>query len=273
MNTTRTKLPWLYLLLAYGLAWIFWIPVAITGQDYQASPLLLVLVLIGVFGPGLAGIVLTYVEGGRTAGRDFWRRMFDFRRIRPVWYLVILSLWPALHLLSILFSRLSGEVLPASALLQEIAAQPLSLLAILLLYTLQAGLEELGWRGYMLERLQKSMGLAKSSLVIGLFHTLWHLPLFWMVGTNQIKMGFGLDFVFYVIFVFATAVYSTWCYMDNGHSTLAVTLLHTMGNLSIDIFAADPQTLKYRFNVIFMAIGALFLLTYWIKRGNRGENA
>jgi len=49
----------MYLLLAYGLTWLFWIPVALTGQDYQASPVLLAVTLVGVFGPGAAGIILT----------------------------------------------------------------------------------------------------------------------------------------------------------------------------------------------------------------------
>ena len=58
MRTSRVRLPWLYLVLAYAFAWVVWIPVALTGQDYQSSPLLLVTVLVGVFGPGLAGALL-----------------------------------------------------------------------------------------------------------------------------------------------------------------------------------------------------------------------
>jgi hypothetical protein len=53
MTSSRPKFPWLYLVLAYGLAWALWIPVAMTGQDYQESPLLLFAVLLGVFGPGI----------------------------------------------------------------------------------------------------------------------------------------------------------------------------------------------------------------------------
>ena len=59
MGNSDSKFPWLYLLLACSLSWVFWIPVALTGQDYQSSPFLLLLVLVGVFGPGVAGIVLT----------------------------------------------------------------------------------------------------------------------------------------------------------------------------------------------------------------------
>ena len=50
MNSTK-KLPWLYLILAYGFAWLCWIPVALTGIDYQTSPWLVFIVLLGAFGP------------------------------------------------------------------------------------------------------------------------------------------------------------------------------------------------------------------------------
>lgn len=82
--TSNLKFPWAYLVLAYGWAWLFWITIALTRQDYQESPLLLALMFLGVFGPGIAGILLTYREQGKAGGRDFWQRVFDFRRIHPV---------------------------------------------------------------------------------------------------------------------------------------------------------------------------------------------
>jgi|GEM_PF-5476590 len=31
---SKGRLPWLYVVLAYGLAWLFWIPLALSGRDY-----------------------------------------------------------------------------------------------------------------------------------------------------------------------------------------------------------------------------------------------
>lgn len=166
MNTSKTKFPWLFILLSYGIAWLFWIPVALTGKDYQNSSLLLLLVLIGVFGPGIAGITLTYVDNGKDGRRDFWQRMCDVRRIRPIWYVIILLLWPLLHIIAIILSNLFGGKPPEYEFVKQNAAQPLSILFVVVLYFIQAGLEELGWRGYMLERIHKNMGLTQSSLII-----------------------------------------------------------------------------------------------------------
>ena len=107
-TVARSKFPWLFLLLAYGLTWVFWIPVSLTRRDYQESPLLLILVFLGVFGPGIAGIILTYREGGKAGGKDFWQRVFDIRRIRPIWGVLILLLFPVLHLISIAINHWLG---------------------------------------------------------------------------------------------------------------------------------------------------------------------
>ena len=49
--------------------------------------------------------------------------------------------------------------------------------------------EEIGWRGYALERLQTRWNALTSSLIVGLVWALWHLPLFMMVGTSQHELG------------------------------------------------------------------------------------
>ena len=108
MDSSRPKFPWLYLILAYAFAWVFWIPIAWTGQDYQSSPVLLIAMLAGVFGPGLAAIVLVHLRKDKAARRDFWARAVDPRRIRSIWYLIAILLWPALHLITIAINALTG---------------------------------------------------------------------------------------------------------------------------------------------------------------------
>ena len=261
MNTRKSKFPWLYLLLAYGLTWLFWIPIALTRQDYQTSPALLAIFFLGVFGPGIAGIVMTYREQGREGGRDFWRRVFDFRRIRIKWYALILLLFPVLHLISIATNHWLGGDPPEFAFIKEAMAMPAGLLIVAILYLLQSALEELGWRGYMLDRLQASWKPLIASLILGVFHTFWHLPLFWMVGTNQSRYLSGIDFSLFIVFVLAGSIYSTWCYNDNRRSTLAVILLHTVANLSLDTFLL-PGTGEYIFKIV-TAFGAVLIAIAW----------
>ncbi len=263
---SAAKFPWLYLLLAYGWAWLWWIPLALSRIDYQSSPVLILIVLLGVFGPGLAGIFLTYRSGNLEERRDFWQRAFDTRRVQWRWIVLMLLLWPAMHLLGNLLSAGLGSPPPASEMLAQIAAQPPFALVVVVLYFLQAGLEDLGWRGYMQHNLLRSYTPIRSALIVGTFHAFWHLPLFFVVGSNQAQMGLGLNFWLFVAQAVAFSFYATWCYLDNQNSTLAAILLHTVGNLCNDIFTLQGGTLKFQLHTVFMVVGALAIALIWLRR-------
>lgn len=268
MITHPSKFPWLYLLLAYSLTWIFWIPVALTRQDYQESPLLLAVVFLGVFGPSIAGITLTYREQGREGGRDFWHRVFDFRRISLKWYALILLLFPTLHLISIAINAWLGGDPPQFVFLKEAIAMPAGILTVTVLYLLQSALEELGWRGYMLDRLQAIWRPTTASLVLGVFHAFWHLPLFWVVGTNQSRYLSITAFVLFVAFVTSGSFYNTWCYNDNHRSILAVILFHTITNLAFDTFLL-PGAGEYIFKIVTTFGAALIAVTWSLSSRKR----
>ena len=258
---SKSKFPWPYLFLAYGLTWLFWIPIALTRQDYQTSPLLLATMFLGVFGPGIAGIIMTYYEQGKEGGRDFWRWVFDFHRISLKWWVLILLLFPILHLISIAINHWLGGAPPEFAFIKEALAMPAGILVVVILYLFQSALEELGWRGYMLDRLQAIWNPVTASLVLGIFHAFWHLPLFWIVGTNQSRYLSVTAFALFVAFVTSGSFYNTWCYNDNHRSMLAVILFHTIANVAFDTFML-PGTGEYIFKIVAM-VGAVVIAIAW----------
>ena len=271
MNARTSNFPWKFLLVSFGLSWAIWIPIAISGKDYQSSPSLLIGTLLGAFGPGLAAILFTYINRDEDDFSDFRDRIYGLHRIRPSWLLIILALWPATHAAAIGITHLAGSPIPSSPFLDELIAQPNTIPLIIFMYFLQSGVEEIGWRGYLQEKLGRLFSLPVSALVTGLIHTLWHLPLFWVVGTNQIKMGFGPDFLIFILFVISTSVITAWCYYSNNQSVLAAALLHTAGNLSFDIFAYAPGTTKHLVFVLLSAFAAVLILFYFqfSKKWNR----
>lgn len=262
MTGRPSKFPWKFLLLGFCLSWAVWIPVALTNRDYQSSVILLMGVLVGAFGPGLGAIALTYINRDQDDFQEFRNRIYQLNRIRPSWIMIILGLWPFLHATAIGITYLLGYSIPDSPFLAELQARPNTIPLIIFLYFLQSGVEEIGWRGYLQEKLGHLYSIPLSVLITGAIHTLWHLPLFWIVGTNQIKMGFGNQFLIFIGFVISSAVYSAWCYYGNNHSVMAVALFHTTANLSFDIFAYAPGTLKHMIFVLLMVAGAIPLLWY-----------
>jgi len=111
---------------------------------------------------------------------------------------------------------------------------PLLGVAIFLAFSIFPGSalgEEIGWRGYVLPRLQTRMSALSASLILAPIWALWHLPL-WLQGkpfqTPTLYAGF-------VVSAFALSILLTWVYNSTGGSLLLVVLLHATVNL--------PQTL------------------------------
>ncbi len=244
LHSSKKHIP-IFLILSFAISWAIWIPVAFSRIDYQSSPYLLAAVLVGAFGPGLAAIIVNYIDSDLLQISEFRQRIYDFKRIRPAWYLIILTIWPVLHGIAIGITTLIGAPIPESGFLAELVSHPNTIPLVVFLYFLQAMLEELGWRGYLQDKLGQKLGPSLSSLLIGLIHSIWYLPLFWVVGTNQMKMGFGSDFLIFITFVITSSVFSAWCYYGNRRSMMAVTLLRVTGKLSFDIFAYAPGTTKH----------------------------
>jgi membrane protease YdiL (CAAX protease family) len=84
--------------------------------------------------------------------------------------------------------------------------------------------EEIGWRGYALERLQTRWSALTSSLIVGLVWALWHLPLFMMVGTSQHESG--VLFIGFLMKLMASAILYTWLYNNTKQSLWSAILLH-----------------------------------------------
>ena len=83
--------------------------------------------------------------------------------------------------------------------------------------------EEPAWRGYALPRLLAQRTALTAALLLGLFHIIWHLPLF--------GREYNLDNVLpWAITVLCVAVITTWMWLHTGGSLLLPMLLHTSNN-------------------------------------------
>jgi len=81
-------------------------------------------------------------------------------------------------------------------------------------------------------------------------------------------LGFGIDFVFFVLFVITTSVLTTWCYVGNRNSILAATLFHTVGNLSFDIFLTSPETWTHRTYILINVVVAALIIWNWQREAS-----
>jgi membrane protease YdiL (CAAX protease family) len=213
-----------YFALAFLISWaaVFWLiaPTGIpaTGTDYtNRVPLVFFAMLLG---PSVAGLSLTALYGGRHGMRDLWMRQRRWRLGR--WWaapLVTPALILVLGILSFWFPDLAPGLLTAP--------DKGSLIAPALIVGLLAGcLEDLGWTGFALPRLQERWGWARAGLMLGLIWGLWHLladywgnadvwgPLY----TARYLLWCGAAFTAYRVLI-------VWAYRHTG-SLLLAQLMH-----------------------------------------------
>lgn len=251
-----------HLLLFFGLAlgwsWAFWF-LAIGLDLSLASPGGLVLGLLGLLGPMLAGISCTWITRGREGLREFRLRLTDPKRIRARWYAVIFLSVPALMAASVLLDVLSGGTggfWEESAL--ELAAAPWKVIPFALGIFLVGPMEEFGWRGYGLDRLQERWNALTSGLVLGAVWSLWHLPLFFIRDSYQYNLGAGsLSFWLFMTGIVPLSVIFSWIHNNTERSILAAMLFHFMVNFTGELVGLTTRGEIYSILLWFVAAAAV----------------
>src|SRR5215831_19786364 len=120
-----------YFVLAYALSWACWVPLAL-ARTWASFPFI-VFAVLGNGMPSLLGIVLTALVSGKAGLAELFGRLGRVR-VPLLWYAVVLLMIPALLGLATITFPFSGVTVLAGP---------------------GAGLlEELGWRGSALPRMQ-----------------------------------------------------------------------------------------------------------------------
>jgi len=244
LKTTHPALasPWIYFLATYLWSGVFG-GLAILLDLSMESALGLVLVLLAAIGPMVTGISFTCLTRDREGRRDYWKRIVSFKRIPAKWYLVVFLFVPILNGLAALIDFLAGGT---GATWGEAAlnlfSNPASIILSILFATLFPFIEELGWRGYLLDRLQDKYSALVSSLILGVLWSLWHLPMFFIRDSYQASLGIGTP-AFWLFFagIIPLNFAFTWIYNNTNRSTLAVILFHAMVNFTGELFALSES--------------------------------
>jgi membrane protease YdiL (CAAX protease family) len=231
-----------FVLIAYAVSWPVWLLAWVTGW--------FPLVVLGGFGPASAAAVMLRL--GKQPLRPWLRRLLLWR-VRPRFYAYALLLPAAIYGLVNLALQVLGADVDWSLLPGRL---PSYLLALLLTATLFGGLEEPGWRGYALPRLQAQHTPLRATLLLGLAWGVWHVPLYGPAG-----------FVVPLVLAF----FYTWLYNRTG-SVLLCVLLHGSFTAAQDelLLTADSVTVDAVILGIYVAAAAAVVL---LTRGRLGVPA
>ena len=246
----------LYLVMAFGITWVCWWPLAFLvplGSGAFSNPTFSTLYIVGGLGPTLAALLavaLTPREGSLAAYGASLTRW----RVPPAWYAAAFLLPPILAFTLDLLAARFGAQTPSFPAFRDLSRIPLIFLTMIL----GGGLEELGWRGVAQPMLERRLSRLASAAIVGIAWALWHLPLFFIHGVSQ----YGANFQLFAADVLGNAFLLAWIYGGTG-SILVCVLFHAASNtsatLGLNAWDGSPQ-MAWIGPAIKIALGAALIL-------------
>jgi membrane protease YdiL (CAAX protease family) len=239
--------------MAFVVTWIPWSVAAYAGSQNSESYASL-FNLAGLLGPLVVALVLILSSGSEALKSDFRDRLFNLRRIRPLYLIVAIVMPPTVICLSIWLSLWFGQSADQFRLSTGANLSALIMLAVVLAPVI----EEMGWRGYGVDSLRAKRGMTKATLLFGALWSVWHAPLALIAGTyqNQLAaMDNGAFLANFFISIIPAAIIANWLYYKNNRSIGAAILLHAMLNAASVLLNAG-QVAKCIATVVYAAIAA-----------------
>lgn len=218
-------------------------------------------------GPTVSSFIMTGVTQGWPGIRALLGRFVRWR-VPFVWYVVALLGIPAVMVLGIVF--LPGAATSFDPLTPQVwLGYPWTFLLV----TFLGGpfLEEPGWRGFALARLEHKLGPLAGTLVLGLLWAVWHYPQYMMPEWAAQNGGFTLESVaIYTLSVIPITVIFTWVFNNTRGSLLLAILTHASVNtFSVYVGQVFPaQATGLLFGIV--GFGGAALVVIALTRGRLG---
>ena len=259
MNTLRlhiSRYPLIaFFVLAIAMPWLFG-PLA-DAIFYSGLPTLLAVALalpfeLLVASPLLAALIVTASSGGRVGVKTLLRKFTQWR-VGWGWYAVALLLPPVLSLIPAYLNVLWGAPLPTLAIFGS-GSSLLLTFALRLVNPWDGPLmEELGWRGFALPRLQERYSALTANLILAGLVMIWHLryvfsgdlPLLALVGTLAATILFG------------------WIYNHTQGSVLLVYLFHAADGVLKPNYTGIDSTHYLWLKIVVLCVVALGVVIYY----------
>ena len=184
---------------------------------------------IYILSPAIASYIILR-RNRKVSGLGEWLKVVFFARGRPVAYLLVVSalvMYFSLHLL------VSGPSVHALPWFMFVLSLPGNLII--------GGMEEAGWMTALQPELDRRWGFVVSSLVVGIIWLLWHIPLFFIPGTNH-ESGL-IDFWMFAVQIMAFRfLYGALFTVSRRNAVFLCILCHTMFNAASFTFGIPPTT-------------------------------
>jgi|SRR5215207_4725405 len=220
--------------------------------------------LFFIYGSFLGGALVTAIADGPSGLKTYFSRIARWR-VGLKWIAIALFLPLALRLVAFSLNIASGAKMSTNFQLPGWANLIFGFLFILIIVSLG---EEPGFRGFALPRLLVGRSALSAALILGVMHTIWHLPLFVT----------GEDSLIIVPIIISGSILNTWLFNRTNGSVFISMFLHASVNLWVDVFnplfsSADAVRQTIWLAVAYVAIAILLPILTGKELGRRSEGA
>lgn len=246
-----------YLFFTFIITWLIWCLPYIFNIEKLAEEF----IWAGSFVPSISAIVLTAIIRGKKDTIELLKSLIKIKYSYK-WYLYSFLLIPIIFVIAFSTMKIYGKATPNLSF--PIYALPLIFLYIMALMGPLG--EELGWRGFLLDRFLTIKKPILAALFVGIIWSLWHLPLFFFKETVQndlvIIYGFPLTFLFYSLYTIMISIFISLIFIRTKKSTFAAIVFHTMANLSIGAMPLIFSKIGAIIQLSFMGIASIIVLVF-----------
>ena len=257
--------PVVFYFLATLLPWLLWFFAAYLSHLDEQQPfhnfLISGLGFIGLLSPLIIASWLMLKDANLRA--DFFNRLFHFKSVRPVYFILTFFLMLSSILLAQLISLLFGYSTEQFVVTGEFtfSSGVFPVWALLIIAPL---LEELAWHSYGTDCLRSRFNLLKTSVIFSLFWGVWHIPLSFINNyyhSNIVETGWihGVNFL---VSVFPFVLIMNWLYYKTGRNIMVAVIFHITAGFFNEIFATHPDSK-------IIQTGLLILLSIYIVINDR----
>lgn len=216
-----------FFLIVFGLSAPLWLLELFI--DTSGLPLNIpVTDIIAAFTPLFAACILIYKEEGKRGLQNLFAQIVDFKKIKPLWFLVTIGLPVLIFIIIYLILKIGNYQLPGQWII------PWQSIPFLLIFFFFGAIgEEVGYMGYAVDPLQRKFNAFWTSIIIGIPWAMWHYP-------SIIQQGHDLNWILWgTLGTVAFRVLYVWIFNNTSHSLFACILPHSLYNTGRVLFPSD----------------------------------
>lgn len=171
-----------YLATTFIVSWLLWGSVAVAGKLGMewlmfGSPLGMILYVLGGISPAICEITLKKKSSTKEEFKQFIKSIVNPKH----------SIWMYVYAIG---GAMAIQAIPLLFQLTEVK-QPLYIGFVMIIpMIIGGGIEEIGWRGLLQPQLEERYPHIVAAISVGVIWAIWHLPLWFIDGTNQQSMNF-----------------------------------------------------------------------------------